>query len=401
MTSPVSGPTQGPPLELPLMSGVDDGSSDYDFDLSFLGLPTGPRERGFANDRGLPPPDPALLVKLFNYGSVDDIIVSLGTLRAQSLENAGKRGEISIKDMQERAGAAAEERERKISEQREKQEESKKQGLIGKIFGWIAAALTMIVGVILAATGVASTLGATMIAMAATTVAVMILTDKELGESIGLEGSLLDSAAAGLGKLLEAFGLDADLAKTIASMLLVTTIALIGAAIGTAIGGPALGAAMFLTLASMFFTPENMQGFGASEEVSNWLSLGLSVAMQVGAMVAGLTAIHQAASKVAQEVAETVRKIVVIVRTVVQLTAAAVNATKGGLAIYQGTLNAAIAGLQAEGLELRAVREFLNSKISEELDDLKEFTVKLSRVFEQMAESIEMGYQANQRVVTA
>jgi len=101
---------------------------------------------------------------LARLSSVEDFEIELAKLTGE-LESTQKKLKIEeIKQAREQNLQKMEENQKKILEATEAAKEAQKSGLIGKIFGWISAIASIIVGAILVATGVGAVAGALMIA---------------------------------------------------------------------------------------------------------------------------------------------------------------------------------------------------------------------------------------------
>lgn len=101
---------------------------------------------------------------LARLSSVEDFEIELAKLTGE-LESTQKKLKIEeIKQAREQNLQKIEENQKKILEATEAAKEAQKSGLIGKIFGWISAIASIIVGAILVASGVGAAAGALMIA---------------------------------------------------------------------------------------------------------------------------------------------------------------------------------------------------------------------------------------------
>jgi len=103
---------------------------------------------GLVSPKLIPPAELALLLKTMQ-SKVEQSMISMS--------------KTDIERIQKEQKDTAEVRLKKLEEQVEKANKAQKGGLIGKIFGWIAAAFMAIAGAILLATGVASAAGAALL----------------------------------------------------------------------------------------------------------------------------------------------------------------------------------------------------------------------------------------------
>ncbi|WP_347902473.1 type III secretion system translocon subunit SctE [Pseudomonas purpurea] len=96
--------------------------------------------------------------------SVEDFEIELAKLTGE-LESTQKKLKLEeIKQAREQNLQKMEENQKKIKESTEAAKEAQKSGLVSKIFGWISAIASIIVGAIMIATGVGAAVGALMIA---------------------------------------------------------------------------------------------------------------------------------------------------------------------------------------------------------------------------------------------
>lgn len=101
-------------------------------------------------------------------GDKIDILVAEATLKLKEIVGKTDTNELNAKEEQKRQNAAeqraaAEDAQKALDDAKAAEAKAKKSGLFGKIFGGIAAALAIVVGAILIATGVGAVLGAALI----------------------------------------------------------------------------------------------------------------------------------------------------------------------------------------------------------------------------------------------
>ncbi|MDX8355152.1 type III secretion system translocon subunit SctE [Cognatiyoonia sp. IB215182] len=101
-------------------------------------------------------------------GDKIDILVAEVTLQLKEIVGKTDTNELNAKEEQKRQNAAeqraaAEDAQKALDDAKAAEAKARKSGLFGKIFGGIAAALAIVVGAILIATGVGAVLGAALI----------------------------------------------------------------------------------------------------------------------------------------------------------------------------------------------------------------------------------------------
>lgn len=96
--------------------------------------------------------------------SVADFEVELSKTMDEVQQTQNKRQIEEVKQAREKNKTEIIENEKKIQESAESAKEAKKSGLFAKIFGWISAIASIVIGAIMVATGVGAAAGALMIA---------------------------------------------------------------------------------------------------------------------------------------------------------------------------------------------------------------------------------------------
>jgi hypothetical protein len=183
------------------------------------------------------------------------------------------------------------ERMDKLNEQCDKMNESKKGGLVGEIFGWIAAAAMTIAGAIMVATGVGAAAGVALLAAGITMLVTQALTSPSLGQAFGFEGNLMNAMSDAIVNSMVDNGLidpeDAEKAKMIVQAIVTAIVTVAAAVAGCVAGGPALGISLAASSMSMFFTPENLEAMGMSKEDAGWAAMGISIGLAVVGVISG------------------------------------------------------------------------------------------------------------------
>jgi hypothetical protein len=175
--------------------------------------------------------------------------------------------------------------------------------LIGKIFGWIAAAFMAIAGAILLATGVASAAGAALLVGG-----IAMMTAMALSEPDANGNSPMSKIIGGIAKGLQALGLDPKVAQGIATGI-VAAIFVAASAPAFIFGGPAAGVAILGSLLPLLVTPDNLVKMGASEELAQKLGLGLTIGMAVVTLAVTLGPMVASGIKSLVNLASTAEKI--------------------------------------------------------------------------------------------
>ncbi|MGR3136724.1 type III secretion system translocon subunit SctE [Vibrio vulnificus] len=134
----------------------------------------------------------SLAVKII-ASSADDFEVELATItdKLKSAQNKLKMQEVSVakaKHEQE-----IKDNETKLKESEDAAKEAKKSGLASKIFGWISAVASIVVGAIMVATGVGAAAGALMIAGGVLGVVSMVMQEPEVQSAMKAAGIDVDT----------------------------------------------------------------------------------------------------------------------------------------------------------------------------------------------------------------
>ncbi|WP_341367302.1 type III secretion system translocon subunit SctE [Yoonia sp. BS5-3] len=240
---------------------------------------------------------------LTTSGDKVDIKVAEATLKLKEVVGKTETGELVTMEEKKRQNAAeqreaAEESQKSIEEAKEAREKSKKSGLFGKIFGGIAAALSIIAGAILIATG-PFTFGATAVLGAALIVggvtSSMMLIDQKVAEEkgTGIFGTIATKVMEARGFSDEAIEKNAakwDKAFTgiAISIMIISAVATMGA--GFAASGASLGAAS-ATAASAGSTAGGAAGAGSTVAVTaasnsvSWTARFQQISSVIGSVI--------------------------------------------------------------------------------------------------------------------
>lgn len=222
-----------------------------------------------------------------------DLMLILESLRSKTEQTSLKTSKEDVQNIMELKKNEAAERLNKLDEQIESTEKSKKSGEIGKIFSWIAAAAMTVAGAVLLATGVGTAAGVALLAGG-----IAMLTVLALQESGGME-KMMD----GLTKsIMSTFGMSEEDARIFATCVVGVAIAAV-AVVGTIFGGPAVGITIGAQLATLLFTPENLQKMGVPEDKAGWVSLGVSLGLAVAGLAAGVGSAVRGAAQTGTTVA--------------------------------------------------------------------------------------------------
>jgi hypothetical protein len=228
--------------------------------------------------------------------NMGDMMAMVIALKMTIEDTSMKTGREQAENIKEDKLRVAQERLDALQEMRDKQGKAEKGGLAGEIFGWIAAAAMTIAGAILVATGVGAAAGVALLAAGITMAVMNTLNSEALGKAVGLEGNMMNAM---IEKLAEVLPGDPEKNKLIASAIIVgilTAVAVVG---GSIAGGPLLGVALATQTMGAFFTPENMQAMGVSEDAAPWASLGITIGLSIVGIASGA-----GASKLASSAAE-------------------------------------------------------------------------------------------------
>jgi hypothetical protein len=223
--------------------------------------------------------------------NIGDIFALVAALKTKVEETSLDITQNEVKNTKEQQKAKSAERMEKLQEQVDKMNESKKGGLVGEIFGWIAAAAMTIAGAIMVATGVGAAAGVALLAAGITMLAVQALTSDALGQAFGLEGNLMNAMTDAIVNSMVDSGMigpeDAEKAKLVVQAVVTAIVVAAAVVAGTIAGGPALGISLAASSMTMFFTPENLERMGMSKEDAGWAAMGISIGLAVVGVVAG------------------------------------------------------------------------------------------------------------------
>lgn len=361
------------------------GGSETNIDAGDFTPPSGSGARSL----GMVPPS--------NVGDMMAMVIALKTTLEETSLKTGKEQAESIKEDKIKI---AQERLEMLQKSREASGKSDKGGLAGDIFGWVASAAMIVAGAILVATGVGTAVGVALLAGGITMFAMTTLNSQALGKAFGLEGSLMDAMVDGMaGWIGETFGIDPDKAKLIASAIIVGTLTAVAVVGGTLAGGPFLGAALATQTMGAFFTPENLQAMGVSEEAAPWASMGISIGLSIigiasgfGASKAissgadmsarGATLLGGAAGRAAQASAQTAATATKTAATTAQVAAK--------MSAYVAAGIAATATVGQGGAQIyTAVKTHEAENLRADVKDLDAFFLQLQQMFQDQADKLQ------------
>ncbi len=190
--------------------------------------------------------------------SNSDLMAMLQEVKAKLEETQLKNSSDAINQIKKDKQNQAQKRLQEIKKMQAAQEKAKKKGLLGKIFGWIAAAVTTIVGGILVATGVGAGLGTIMLVGGITAMAAMAL------QETGAIEKMMEAIPSKAGRIA--------LAATLG-------VVLIAAAVMTSAINPVAGLALAgvaTALIPMLLSPANLEKMGASEETAAKIGIAIT-----------------------------------------------------------------------------------------------------------------------------
>lgn len=217
--------------------------------------------------------------------SAVDLASMMMSLRSKTEHAQLATSSENIKAIKEKKATFAEKRLDDLNKMLKEFDKAEKSGKLGKIFGWIAAAATILAGALLMVAGGA---GAALIVAGAAMMACMALQETGAMEVI-MEG-LQD-----FGMMM---GMNEEQAAIFATCVVATAIIAMSIAAGC-VAGPAAGIAFAATMLNLLATPENLQAMGVPEEKAAAISMGISIGLAVVAIGAGLGSAAGSSAKVA------------------------------------------------------------------------------------------------------
>ena len=267
-----------------------------------------------------------------------ELALLLKTMQSKVEQSMISMSKTDIERIQKEQKDTADVRLKKLEEQVEKANKAQKGGLIGKIFGWIAAAFMAIAGAILLATGVASATGAALLVGGIAMMTALALSEPDKDGNTPMS-KIIGGIAKALGSI---FNLDPKIAQGIATGLITALFVYAGSA--AMLLNPAAGIAMMASLLPLLVTPDNLVKMGAPEELAQKLSLALTIGMAVTALAVTIgPALAKSAASAISSIAEKI-------------------ATKVGPAIAEGTAKAG-----AEGAKVAKEATFIAKILCDQL----------------------------------
>lgn len=209
---------------------------------------------------------------------VSDLTGLLMILKEKSTDEQMKTAKEMIMKNQAKLKTESEERITKLKEAQDNAEKAKKSGLFGKIFGWIGAIASAIVGAVLIATGVGVAAGALLLAASAVMLTQMIMSeagafekmDPKLAQGLMIAMTVTAAVLGIAGGIAGAVGTTATTMSTIAQAVKIGATIAAGA---SAIGGGASG------IASAVYTKESADAQADAKEIAAFI-LKIQAAME-------------------------------------------------------------------------------------------------------------------------
>jgi hypothetical protein len=302
----------------------------------------------------------------------DDMIELLRNLRSKSQDQQLAAAKTSVETAQIKADKNTENQLKKIDEWVQKSREADKQGLLGKIFGWIGkivAVIAAIAAVAVAAVATVASGGAAAPLLALATIgligATISLADQISKECGGPEISIGNLLMTMTSKFLEACGVPEEKAQQI---------------------GRVMAGAMAMMCPAMLLVEPQLLGTmatgicqlaGADEQTAQYvgMAVGMAAALTVGIGMA-------VASGGSSAVSSTVKTASAIIQASAAVVTGATAAATGGIAIAKAGTQREAEGKLAEKKELEAAMVKLQKTMEEGREELK-------KVIQQIEDSLQ------------
>ncbi|SFQ12553.1 hypothetical protein SAMN05216567_111130 [Variovorax sp. OK605] len=302
----------------------------------------------------------------------DDMIELLRNLRSKSQDQQLAAAKSSVETAQIKAGKNTENQLKKIDEWVQKSREADKQGLLGKIFGWIGkivAVIAAIAAVAVAAVATVASGGAAAPLLALATIgligATISLADQISKECGGPEISIGNLLMTMTSKFLEACGVPEDKAQQI---------------------GRVMAGAMAMMCPAMLLVEPQLLGTmatgicqlaGADEQTTQYvgMAVGMAAALTVGIGMA-------VASGGSSAVSSSVKMASAMIAASSAVVTGATTAATGGIAIAKAHTQRDAEGKLAEKKELEAAMVKLQKTMEEGREELK-------KVIQQIEDSLQ------------
>lgn len=331
---------------------------------------------GVINSRGLPALSPPN--KEFSASDMADLLRALQTISQNAQLKTAKENIESNKIEQQKNN---EKQMDKINEWVQKCKEAQKSGLFGKIFGWVGAILALVAAVALTV-ATAGTAGPVMMAVAgiALASAISMVATQISAELGGPEISISSVISMVVGKMLEAFGIESELAEKIANIV--------------------AGAGMMLCPATLLVDPAalgKMAGAiasvaGASPETAGYIAMGVGLAATLTAGIiltvatagaGGASTAGNVASKIGPATARNLKG-------AAQIASGAASVAKGAGNIADGAENIKTAEAQKNAEKALAAKKELEALMARLQASMEEDREKLKEILMAMDESMRM-----------
>ena len=311
--------------------------------------------------------------------SADDMVALLRTMQTKSQDAQLAATKESLETARIKAEKNTENQLNKIQEWIDKCNEAKNTGFFGKLFGWIgkiAAVLASIAAVAIAAVATAATAGAAAPLLALAVVgmvgATIMLADQISQECGGPQISIGNLVQTVVGKVLEACGVDGELAERI---------------------GKVMSGVMALAMPVMLLIEPQLLGTmaegvaqlaGASDEVAGYIGMGFGIA--AGVTVGIAMAVVSCGAGAGTAVSRITSSLVGAGSQIVQ---GATSIAQGGVGIAVAHHERAAQGAIADKKELEADMVKLQQQMEADREELKK-----------IIQQIEEGMQAVSKMIS-
>lgn len=348
--------------------------------------------------------------------SQDQLVILMQALKAKNDDNQlkGSSQDVQIAKLQKQS--AANERLDQLKEMADKGSKAAKDGVLGKVFGWIAAAAMVIAGAVLLATGVGAAAGVALLAGG-----VMMMATMALQETGGMD-KMMNGLSAGLTKMFEAFGMPPDQAEKagrITATVIVGTAIIAAAVAASVFAGPGVGAMMVASFLPLVLSPDNLEKMGMDKDKAQWASFGISIGLSLAAAGVGIGAsVTGAAGRLGTQIAEmsaqsgaklagtfgmTTEQLQNFGRIAAGITEG-IQATAmvgGGAATIDGAVNTKeAADAQAKAKELQADLLKLQQLMQDESDRIDEIIKRLQEVANVVMDVLNQTDTTNKRIAS-
>lgn len=323
--------------------------------------------------------------------SAAEMVDLLRALQGKTQDAQLRTAKESIENNRIEQAKNNEEQARKVDEWIQKSKEAEKGGILGKIFGWIGAIVAAIAAALMVVAAVAATAvtggaaGPVMVTLAAIAVAgaVSLLANQISAECGGPEISISNMITQAVSKLLQAFGVEPELAEKIgnivagAAMLMTGAILIEPGALGKMAGAIAVVA-------------------GADPQTAGYIAMavGLAATITVGIVMAvasfGAGAVSAGANAAANVGSQTARTVADSVKTAGQVASGAAAVAKGAGQVITGAETIKSAQAQEAADKVLADKKALEALLVKLQAAMEEDREKIKSVMQAMDESMQM-----------